>query len=127
MPIILTEADGEWISWQFRLENNEFELNFSFLGKSNANIYLCSFEEYIQKINSCFIFELGHENGKKSILKNCVNGMYCENILQEVSITYYFKFNKIFIEFFSRLNTNQFSPKTTGGRYQYDTFINSCK
>ncbi|XP_065168192.1 LOW QUALITY PROTEIN: receptor-type tyrosine-protein phosphatase S-like [Atheta coriaria] len=70
---------------------NQFELNFSFLGKSNAQIYMCTGTQ-VQK-SACFTFILGGWEGKGSILRRCKNGTSpiistdkldgCENVVEK--------------------------------------------
>ncbi|XP_065166684.1 uncharacterized protein [Atheta coriaria] len=70
---------------------NQFELNFSFLGKSNAQIYMCTGAQ-VQK-SACFIFILGGWEGTGSILRRCKNGTSpiisndkldgCENVVKK--------------------------------------------
>ncbi|XP_065167525.1 uncharacterized protein [Atheta coriaria] len=71
---------------------NRFEINFSFLGKSSAQIYLCSNAEV--KRGTCFIFILGGWNGEGSVIRRCREGASprnsedrlkgCENVVNKI-------------------------------------------
>ncbi|XP_065158771.1 uncharacterized protein [Atheta coriaria] len=98
MPIFLTRATTPGEQYEYKEIRdiqilNQLELNFSFLGKSNAHIYLCS--GVLNNANSCLVFILGSGNGNRSHIKLCKYNATktCENLIEEIIHDHFFSEN----------------------------------
>ncbi|XP_065168041.1 uncharacterized protein [Atheta coriaria] len=96
-PIVMTKS--ALLTQNYKFEKladinirNHFEINFSFLGKSSAQIYLCS--NHLIKRGECIIFIVGGWNGEGSVIRRCKEGASpinsenrlkgCENVVNKI-------------------------------------------